>query len=84
MVSDKVKAIVCLGVDNSKIHAAFGDLVETIIDTKSAEDAVNMSYTIAEHGDSVLLSPRCITSYLVSSTDILQTLNRRNPGPNNL
>lgn len=59
MVKEKVKAVVCLGVDNSRIHEAFGDIMETIVDTNSAEDAVNVSYSLAEHGDSVLLSPAC-------------------------
>lgn len=59
MVSKKVKAIVCLGTDNSKIHKAFGDLVEIIYDTKSAEEAVKAAYALADHGDTVLLSPAC-------------------------
>lgn len=59
MVSEKVKAIVCLGTDNSKIHKAFGDLVEIIYDTKSAEEAVKAAYALADHGDTVLLSPAC-------------------------
>jgi len=59
MVSEKVKAIVCLGTDNSKIHEAFGDLVENIFDTDSAMDAVKTAYALAEDGDIVLLSPAC-------------------------
>lgn len=59
MVSEKVKAIVCLGLDNSKIHEAFGDVVEHIYDTKSADDAVKAAYALAEDGDIVLLSPAC-------------------------
>lgn len=59
LVSEKVKAIVCLGNDNSKIHEAFGDLVEDIYDTDSATDAVKTAYALAEDGDTVLLSPAC-------------------------
>lgn len=59
LVRQKVKAIVCLGLDNAKIHKAFGDLVGTIVDTDSAEKAVNASYEISEPGDVVLLSPAC-------------------------
>lgn len=59
LVVEKVKAIVCLGVDNSKIHAAFEGKLSTIVDTESAEDAVNVSYRLATVGDVVLLSPAC-------------------------
>ena len=61
LVKEKVKAIVCLGVDNSKIHAAFEDIVgaDKIIDTLSADEAVKASAAFAEAGDVVLLSPCC-------------------------
>jgi len=59
LVNEKVKAIVCLGVDNAKIHEAFKDMVPTIIDTQSAEDAVLESYKLGAEGDVVLLSPAC-------------------------
>lgn len=59
LVKEKVKAIVCLGVDNAPIHQAFEGVVETIVDTKSAKDAVNAAYALAEKGDVVLLSPAC-------------------------
>ncbi len=59
LVKEKVKAIVCLGVDNEKIHQAFGDIVENIVDTNSADACVNAGYAIAEQGDVVLLSPAC-------------------------
>lgn len=59
LVKEKVKAIVCMGVDNSKIHAAFDGIVSTIVDTASAEEAVNFSYRLATVGDVVLLSPAC-------------------------
>jgi UDP-N-acetylmuramoylalanine--D-glutamate ligase len=59
LVKDKVKAIVCLGVDNSKIHKAFDGIVSPIVDTASAEDAVQTSFKLATKGDVVLLSPAC-------------------------
>jgi len=59
LVRQKVKAIVCLGVDNAKIHKAFGDLVQQIVDTNSADRAVQTAYDIGEPGDVVLLSPAC-------------------------
>ena len=61
LVKEKVRAIVCLGVDNAKIHAAFEDLVgsERIADTLSAEAAVQQASRFAEAGDVVLLSPCC-------------------------
>ena len=61
LVREKVKAIVCLGVDNRKIHEAFAPIVgeEMIADTDSAEEAVKVSSMIAKPGDVVLLSPCC-------------------------
>jgi len=59
MVAEKVKAIVCMGVDNSKIHAAFVGVVGKIIDTATAEDAVKRAYEVSQKGDVVLLSPAC-------------------------
>lgn len=59
LIKDKVKAIVCLGIDNSKIHKEFKGLVENIVDTTSMEVAVVTAYHIAKKGDSVLLSPAC-------------------------
>jgi len=53
LIGEKVKAIVCLGLENEKIHAAFGDKIKTIIDTKSASDAVNAAFQLAEKGDAV-------------------------------
>ncbi len=58
LVQEKVKAIVCMGLDNAPIHAAFEDVVE-LVDTKSAEEAVKAAYTLADKGDTVLLSPAC-------------------------
>lgn len=59
LVKDKVKAIVCLGKENEKIHNAFADLVEIIVDAHSSEEAVKRSYKLAKKGDTVLLSPAC-------------------------
>ena len=69
LVREKVKAIVCLGVDNSKIHAAFEDIVgsDKICDTKSAEEAVKACAAFAESGDVVLLSPCCASFDLFTS-----------------
>jgi UDP-N-acetylmuramoylalanine--D-glutamate ligase len=59
LVRDKVKAIVCLGVDNSKIHKAFGGIIKNIVDTSSMVEAVKSAYYLARNGDIVLLSPAC-------------------------
>lgn len=59
MVSEKVKTIICMGVDNSKIHAAFSGVVPNIIDASSAEEAVKKAYQVSAKGDVVLLSPAC-------------------------
>lgn len=59
LVKDHVKAIVCMGVDNKKIIAAFKDIVPVIIETDSAKKAVNASFKLAAKGDVVLLSPAC-------------------------
>ena len=61
LVKEKVKAIVCLGVDNSKIHAAFENIVgsDKIVDTTSADAAVQAASMMASAGDVVLLSPCC-------------------------
>ncbi|RYD58794.1 MAG: UDP-N-acetylmuramoyl-L-alanine--D-glutamate ligase [Sphingobacteriales bacterium] len=59
LVKEKVKAIVCMGIDNAPIHAAFDGVVENIIDTQSAMDAVAAAYSLADKGDAVLLSPAC-------------------------
>ena len=69
LVKDKVKAIVCLGVDNSKIKAAFGDIVGEgkLVETRSAADAVKEASKFAEAGDVVLLSPCCASFDLFTS-----------------
>ncbi|HJW18895.1 MAG TPA: UDP-N-acetylmuramoyl-L-alanine--D-glutamate ligase [Flavisolibacter sp.] len=58
LVKEKVKAIVCMGLDNTKIHDAFDGVVK-VIDTDNASDAVMSSYSLAQPGDIVLLSPAC-------------------------
>ena len=69
VVRKRVKAIVCLGVDNAKIHAAFEDIVgkENMTDTLSAADAVRASARFASPGDVVLLSPCCASFDLFKS-----------------
>ncbi len=59
LVKEKVKAIICLGTDNSKIHEAFSGIVDTIVNTNNALDAVQGAFHFAEKGDVVLLSPAC-------------------------
>jgi UDP-N-acetylmuramoylalanine--D-glutamate ligase len=59
LVKTKVRAIICLGKDNQKIRETFADLVEVMVETQSAEDAVRAAYNIALRGESVLLSPSC-------------------------
>lgn len=59
LVKDKVKVIVCLGTDNHKIHAAFGKDVDLMLNTSSAEEAVQVAKRFAAKGDVVLLSPAC-------------------------
>ena len=69
LVKEKVKAIVCLGVDNSKIREAFEGIVgsDRIVETRSAEDAVKESSRLASPGDVVLLSPCCASFDLFTS-----------------
>lgn len=59
LVKEKVKAIVCMGTENRKIHEAFGDIVSLIVNTESAKDAVQSAFHFAAKGDVVLLSPAC-------------------------
>lgn len=58
LVQEKVKAIVCMGTDNKKIHDVFGEVVSTI-DATSAQEAVQAAFRFAQKGDVVLLSPAC-------------------------
>lgn len=59
LVKARVKAIVCLGKDNKKIISAFKKVVDTIIETDNATDAVAASFKLGKKGDVVLLSPAC-------------------------
>ena len=59
LVREKVKAIVCLGLDNEKIKNTFGNVVDIIVETAGAEEAVKVSQKLAEKGEAVLLSPAC-------------------------
>jgi UDP-N-acetylmuramoylalanine--D-glutamate ligase len=59
LVREKVKAIVCLGIDNAKIIHAFGNVVDVISESNSMNEAVRIAYSFTEKGDTVLLSPAC-------------------------
>jgi len=59
LVREKVKAIICLGLDNTKIIDVFGNVVDTMIEVNNMEDAVKMAQRLSEKGDTVLLSPAC-------------------------
>ncbi len=59
LVKDKVKAIVCLGKDSTKLHDAFDSIVDTIVDADDMYEAVQTAYYLSNKGDQVLLSPAC-------------------------
>ena len=59
LVRENVKAIVCLGVDNSKIIETYKNVMPIIVETMGAEEAVKVAYKLADKGDNVLLSPAC-------------------------
>jgi UDP-N-acetylmuramoylalanine--D-glutamate ligase len=59
LVKEKVKAIICLGKDNLKIHEAFGNMISPIVNTGSALEAVHAAFHFSTKGDIVLLSPAC-------------------------
>ncbi len=71
LVNEKVKAIICLGLDNQKIIDAFGNVVDIMVETHSMADAVQVAYRIAKAGDTVLLSPAC------SSFDLFKNFEER-------
>ena len=58
-INEKVKAIICLGVNNEKLMNTFGNMVDVIIETQFMSEAVKIAYKIADAGDNVLLSPAC-------------------------
>lgn len=59
LVREKVKAIICLGIDNKKIIEAFGNVVDIMVEVTNMNDAVRMAQRLTEKGDAVLLSPAC-------------------------
>lgn len=67
LVKNKVKAIVCLGVDNSKLHKFFDGMVPAIEDASSMKEAIDKCYRLASSGDTVLLSPCCASFDLFKS-----------------
>jgi UDP-N-acetylmuramoylalanine--D-glutamate ligase len=58
-VNEKVKAIICIGVDNRKLFENFGNMVDIIVETQFMSEAVKIAYKVSEAGDNVLLSPAC-------------------------
>ena len=71
LVREKVKAIICLGLDNKRIIDAFSSISDTIIETTSMIEAVNYAYKIAKPNETVLLSPAC------SSFDLFENFEDR-------
>jgi UDP-N-acetylmuramoylalanine--D-glutamate ligase len=59
LVNEKVKAIICLGVDNRKIINQFGNVVDMMVEATSMKEAVKIAYKLSERNDTVLLSPAC-------------------------
>lgn len=59
LVHEKVKAIICLGIDNKKIIDTFGNVVDIMVEVDNMKDAVNTAKHLAEKGDAVLLAPAC-------------------------
>jgi UDP-N-acetylmuramoylalanine--D-glutamate ligase len=67
LVREKVKAIICLGVDNQKIVETFGGVVDVLVETSTAVEAVKSAYKLSQKGDVVLLSPACASFDLFES-----------------
>jgi UDP-N-acetylmuramoylalanine--D-glutamate ligase len=67
LVREKVKAIICLGIDNRKIINAFADVVDVMIEVNNMQDCVKMAQQLSEKGDTVLLSPACASFDLFES-----------------
>ena len=59
LVKKKVRAMICLGVDNTKLHSAFSKHVDIVVNCNNMRDAVRMAYQLSNPGDAVLLSPAC-------------------------
>jgi UDP-N-acetylmuramoylalanine--D-glutamate ligase len=66
-VKDKVRVLICMGLHNEKLHECFSDKVDIIVDTQSAEEAVQLAYKYAKPGETVLLSPACASFDLFKS-----------------
>lgn len=66
-VKNKVRVLICMGLHNEKLHECFADKVEMIVDTQSAEGAVELAYKYAKPGETVLLSPACASFDLFKS-----------------
>ena len=67
LVKSKVRVLICLGVDNEKLHRSFADKVDIIVDVKSAKEAVLKAHSYAKSGETVLLSPACASFDLFKS-----------------
>lgn len=67
LVKDKVRVLICMGLDNGKLHRDFADKVDIILDVQSAQDAVQKAYELALPGETVLLSPCCASFDLFKS-----------------
>ncbi|CAN1501329.1 MurD UDP-N-acetylmuramoylalanine-D-glutamate ligase [Flavobacteriaceae bacterium] len=67
LVREKVKAIICLGIDNKKIIDAFGNVVDIMVEVDNMNEAVRMAQRLSEKGDTVLLSPACASFDLFES-----------------
>lgn len=67
LVKDKVRVLICMGLDNEKLHRDFADKVDVILDVQSAQDAVQKAYELALPGETVLLSPCCASFDLFKS-----------------
>lgn len=67
LAEEKVKALVCLGIDNEKLKKSFGDKIDVIVETRSMKEAVETSFKLATPGDVVLLSPACASFDLFKS-----------------
>jgi UDP-N-acetylmuramoylalanine--D-glutamate ligase len=59
LVKSKVRAMICLGLDNTKLHSAFGKCVDIMVNVTNMNDAVRMAYNLGNSGDAILLSPAC-------------------------
>ena len=59
LVKSKVKALICLGIDNAKLHKVFDTIIPVITDTASMKEAVLAAYRLGSKGDTILLSPAC-------------------------